>query len=95
MSSFACVVRTNRSLPVSPSLAPALLLLLWTSESEAGAPGFVEKQNCEVARLLVVPGKREREVGCDSLSSAREQASERPTGRAREPLQDARRCWRC
>jgi hypothetical protein len=45
MSSFACVVRTNRRLPVSPSLARALLLLLWTSESEAGAPGFVDEQH--------------------------------------------------
>jgi hypothetical protein len=69
MSSFACVVRTNRRLPVSPSLAPALLLLPWTSESEAGAPGFVEEEHSRPVLSLIVPRRRLRHPGGDARST--------------------------
>jgi hypothetical protein len=47
------------------------MLVVWRSESEAVAPGFVEKQNSQAAHLLVVSMKKGR------VSSMKERAVSR------------------
>jgi hypothetical protein len=67
--------------PVSPSLAPASLLLLWRSESDAVAPGFVKKEDSEPARLPVIVRERSGAGASVVAPSAPEGAAGRPAKR--------------